>query len=210
LICLGPGLICWAVPALCRGDAAPVTLPHVHHLARVPMRTMGCVTPCRLALRLTRAHQRGRAHLGVFAAAVPAAAPAASAAVLTAGARARGSASARGRARARTRGRARGRARARARASRGVEHARFTQTCSLPYEGNAADISVGDIAQDRNRRDQGLDAGIRGLCLYTSCPACRIFTALEVQECLNCRLCRDQLLAGVFGQRVGIHPSLKL
>ena len=198
MICLGPGLICWAVPALCRGDAAPITLPHVHHLARVPMRTMGCITPCRLALRLARAHQRGRAHLGVFAAAVPAAAPAASAAVLTAGARARGSAS------------ARARARARARASRGVEHAGITRTCSLPYEGNAADISVGDIARDRNRRDQGLDAGIRGLCLYTSCPACRIFTALEVQECLNCRLCRDQLLAGVFGQRVGIHPSLKL
>ena len=208
MICLGPGLICWAVPALCRGDAALITLPHIHHLARVPMRTMGCVTPCRLALRLTRAHQRGRAHLGVFAAAVPAAAPAASAAVLTAGARGR----ARSRARARARGRAggRARARARARASRGVEHARITQTPSLPYEGNVADISVGDIAQDRNRRDQGLDAGIRGLCLYTSCPACRIFTALEVQECLNCRLCHDQLLAGVFGQRVGIHPSLKL
>ena len=77
---LGPGLICWAVLALCRGDVAPMTSQHVLQLARVPMRTMGCVAPCRLALRLTRA----RGHLDVVAA-VPAAAPAASAAVFTAG-----------------------------------------------------------------------------------------------------------------------------
>ena len=148
---LGPGLVCWAVLALCRGGVAPMTSQHVLQLAHVPMRTMGCVAPCRLARRLTRA----RGHLDVVAA-VPAAVPAASAAVFTAG--------------------------------RGVEHVGFTQTLSLPSEGNVADISAGDIAQNRDRRDQGLDAGIRGLCLYTSCPACRILTALEVQEFLNRRL----------------------
>ena len=120
------------------------------------MRTMGRVAPCRLALRLTRARVSFWALDAHLD--IVAAVPAAAPAAATA---------------VLTAGR------------RGVEHAGCTQTLSFPQEGNVADISEGDIAQDRDPRDQGLDAGIRGTCPCISGPACRICTALEVEECLN-------------------------
>ena len=66
-------------------------------------------------------------------------------------------------------------------------------------------IPEGDIAQDRDRRDQGLDAGIRGNVLLVGCPTRRVALTDVVQQCLERRLCVAKLLADVFRQRVGFH-----